>query len=144
MHTGGAPIDLRHPVESVSWSACRDLLEQFGLRLPSRSEWDHACDGEPGAAFDPSMFLLATRGLHAITAHSPAGSSPANAFGLHDMLDNVAEWCSDEIEFGSVLHRAVRGADFRNPHVATWRRAPAGVGARSETRGLRAARAVER
>lgn len=144
MHTGDAPVDLRHPVESVSWSECHDVLEQHGLRLPSCREWDYASGEQRDAAFEPAMFRRWRLAPRDTLTHAPAGSSRANAFYLHDMIDNVAEWCGDEVEFGSVLHRVVRGGDFTNPYVATWRRPSAAVSDRSETRGLRPARAIQR
>jgi len=89
---------------------CYDLaagncdLAKSGWRLPTDAEWGLAY-GKPqpgqeiqrlaniGSANTKSLDLL--RSETAEKATSPAGSYPANANGLYDMLGNVWEWTGD-------------------------------------------------
>jgi formylglycine-generating enzyme required for sulfatase activity/mono/diheme cytochrome c family protein len=113
----------RFPLQDVSFAAASAALQKSnGLRLPTEAEWEYAC-----RAGDPF-----TRNAGFRTGDSkPAGTSPANAFGFHDMLGNVAEWCSDfyaeqaysECVFGTTdprgpvigESRVVRGGSSNDP-----------------------------
>jgi formylglycine-generating enzyme required for sulfatase activity len=94
--------------------------------------------------------------------HAKVGSYAANAFGLHDVLGNVWEWCRDEnvnygvsVESGDGLRgvevqggfraRALRGGSFKV--VASFARsadrAMATPEARNDVLGLRPARTCD-
>ncbi len=122
-HTGFAQSD-QHPVVNVSWNdamaMARWLSQQEGAvyRLPTEAEWEYAAragsrtryptSDDPAAlpttanTFDREAALRWPRWReqagsgndgHAFTA--PVGSYAPNAFGLHDMIGNVWEWCAD-------------------------------------------------
>ena len=91
------------PVTSVSWAEasefCVKLSQKEGAtyRLPTEAEWEYAC--RAGGAEAP----VAVADLGAVawfegnsdgTTHVVA-SRRANAWGLHDMLGNAAEWTLD-------------------------------------------------
>jgi formylglycine-generating enzyme required for sulfatase activity len=117
--------DVGLPVESVTWHEALEfctkltarhrsaerISPEYEYRLPTEAEWEYACragtstpiyfgnalnwtqanfEGKypyPENQFDDSgRFLRRTRPV--------AGLEP-NAFGLHDMHGNVAEWCLD-------------------------------------------------
>jgi formylglycine-generating enzyme required for sulfatase activity len=99
------------PVESVTWREARDfarrLSERSGAlyRLPTEAEWEYCAraggrgvfglgaGGEPISpeSLDDHAWLLPT----SQNRTHPVGRKTANAWGLHDMLGNVWEWCAD-------------------------------------------------
>jgi formylglycine-generating enzyme required for sulfatase activity len=107
------PITLLHPVEDVSWLDCTETLRRLGLVMPTEAQWEYAeragtttiwwtgNDGESweakinigdGDPRDPSHQMSRNDGW---SSHAPVGTYPANAFGLHEVLGNVSEWCRD-------------------------------------------------
>lgn len=81
-----------HDVRSgeVTWDRTSD-----GYRLPTEAEWQYACRaGTTGYRYgeiDEIAWYEANSGGR---AHDVGGRTP-NAWGLHDMLGNVWEWCWD-------------------------------------------------
>jgi formylglycine-generating enzyme required for sulfatase activity len=91
------------PVTSVSWKEaqefCLKLSQKEGAtyRLPTEAEWEYAC--RAGVADLPAgrVEVRATAWYadnSEETAH-PVGRKRPNAWHLHDMLGNVAEWTLD-------------------------------------------------
>jgi len=92
-----------YPVVEVSWEEaakfCGRLSELTGLRvlLPTEAEWEYACRAGstgPGPT-GPELDELAWHGQNSGGRTHPSGSRQPNAWGLKDMLGNVAEWCRD-------------------------------------------------
>ena len=96
-----------HPVERVSWidatEFCRQLSEKEGrtYRLPTEAEWEYAARGGSqapwcfGADEKLSDKYLWTSRNSGGRGSRPVGEKKPNGFGIHDMLGNVCEWCSD-------------------------------------------------
>jgi formylglycine-generating enzyme required for sulfatase activity len=86
----------RLPVESVSWNDTQEFLgKSKGLRLPTEGEWEYACRaGTTGSRYGDLDQVAWYRRNSGNTTHAIGGKQP-NGFGLHDMLGNVWEWCSD-------------------------------------------------
>lgn len=104
------------PVVDVSWLDANAyaawLREQTGddYRLPTEAEWEYAaragtetpfwsgaCIGPDQAIYDRSRNYpgCPTNPKGPRRPPAPAGSLPANPWGLHDVAGNVAEWVQD-------------------------------------------------
>ena len=101
--------DLNRPVETVNWddavAYCKKLTEreraavritaQQEYRLPTESEWEYAARaGTTGARHGESSAIGWHEGNHG-SGTNPVKQKAPNAWGLHDMMGNVYEWCSD-------------------------------------------------
>jgi formylglycine-generating enzyme required for sulfatase activity len=109
----------RNPVENIEWQLAQAFCDQLSsrpeegkagrrYRLPTEAEWEYACRAGTKTAFhfgDSLSSKLANfngnypagggeKGNY-LRKTAPVGSYPPNAFGLHDMHGNVAEWCAD-------------------------------------------------
>lgn len=94
-----------HPVEGVSWEDCQEFLkrvhDRLGLplgkriRLPTEAEWEYACRAGTTesryGSLDAIGWFLGNSGGTTL----PVGQKRPNAWGLHDMIGNVWEWCED-------------------------------------------------
>ncbi len=122
----GFPQSAQHPVVNVSWNDavayCKWLSRKDGreFRLPTEAEWEYCARAGSTSVFpdghDPRQLVRSgnvsdsvakaklTRypdgryeeGSDGFAFTAPVGHLPANRFGLHDMIGNVAEWCSDK------------------------------------------------
>jgi formylglycine-generating enzyme required for sulfatase activity len=95
-----------YPVLSVTHHAameyCRWLSDKTGkiYRLPTEAEWEWACRAGSTTAYPTGNAPagLADFAWYAENSDDqphPIGQKKANAWGLHDMEGNVAEWCID-------------------------------------------------
>ena len=122
------------PVDSLSAVDIEAALARHALILPSEVQWEYACrggqTGRLGAdAGDAELERVAwTSESSGVPQHAdparrprshPVGRKAPNGFGLHDMLGNVWEWCSEVQPEGSphalsVGMRVFRGGDYLN------------------------------
>jgi len=87
----------------VKWDKSAD-----GYRLPTEAEWEYACRAGTNTPFNTGINLTTeqanydgnypynnnAKGIF-LEKTTPAGSYPANDWGLYDMHGNVFEWCWD-------------------------------------------------
>ncbi len=113
---------LMHPVEQVDWARATQVMRRLGLALPTERQWEYAARaGTTGpywsgatraslqgrvnisdaSAFDlgqdwPALFEWPEY-VDGYPFHAPVGALPPNAFGLHEVLGNVSEWCANPV-----------------------------------------------
>ena len=85
------------PVDNVSRDDCLRFVAELnrqnateGFRLPLDAEWEYACRAERSGSTGLSGGIC-------VRSKTPqkVGMSKPNAWGLFDMLGNMAEWCMD-------------------------------------------------
>ncbi|MEV6166134.1 SUMF1/EgtB/PvdO family nonheme iron enzyme [Streptomyces sp. NPDC052052] len=103
---------LRPGEETADWNASAD-----GYRLPTEAEWEHACRaGTTGPRHGPLDEIAWYQGNSEGHIH-PVGVKQPNAWGLHDMLGNVWNWCWDVYDaevYGT--YRVLRGGGWADEH----------------------------
>ncbi len=124
----GAPSDKvplntgTYPVEEVSFNDaldfCQKLPELNGWKalLPTEAEWEYACRAGSNTVFPWGNSLNGDRANcdgrypYGVNEQGPnigrpveVGCYAPNAWGIHDMIGNVREWCLDSFhEFDSI------------------------------------------
>ena len=107
------------PVEGVTYHAVQTWLGVTGggLRLPSEAEWEYACRAGSQSRFFwgdtmDEEFCWFGEGAEWTTHPPSAHVDRPNAFGLVDMVGNVAEWCEDTYADG-YEHAPSDGSPYR-------------------------------
>ena len=143
-------VTLAHPVEGVTWEMADTLARRNGMALPTDAQWEYACragtttpwwPGPDQQSLEGCANLLDASAVRAVARwgkpedfddgfviHAPVGTFAPNAFGLHDMHGNVAEWTRDAYgQYGSErsgdglrlqgdgVGHAFRGGSSRSP-----------------------------
>lgn len=136
-----------HPVYHVNfWDAldfCRRLTEReskagrlpkgYKFSLPTEAQWEYACRAGSTTALytgnlsdklncpilnDIAWFKGNTSNRGETPGPQPVAQKKPNAWGLYDMLGNVAEWCMDRANFDYDLELVSTGtyaASQKNP-----------------------------
>ena len=179
-HRSTIATTLRHPVECVTWPEAETFCRRAAFVLPSEGQWEYACRAGSTTIYPTGDSPHSLAGFENIRDHArlealgllgtdappfddgfvltaPIGSFRPNAFGLHDMIGNVSEWCRERFAVrqdetssrpavpGDSIFQVIRGGSYdANPRHArsAGRYLIRGV-ARNGTIGLRVARAID-
>jgi formylglycine-generating enzyme required for sulfatase activity len=100
---GGYPVNSMQQRTAIMY--CRWLYKKTGVfyRLPTEAEWEYACRtgslskyffGDDKKELEKYAWYKKNSG----SVYHKAGQLQPNAFGLYDMLGNVAEWVLDQYD----------------------------------------------
>jgi formylglycine-generating enzyme required for sulfatase activity len=85
----------KRPVESIFFNDANAYCQAIGGRLPTEAEWEYAARaGSPDSRYGDIYQIAWYDKNSEQKTHEVAGKAP-NAWGLYDMLGNVAEWTAD-------------------------------------------------
>lgn len=142
-----------HPVVDVSWREAREFCEWLSTRsgkewrMPVDEEWDAAVGrvAHPWGDHFPPLpedGVLATGSSAKGT--TPVGTHKPNAFGIHDLAGNVAEWSWDGFISGGVHSARGGGWETAPKQCQTSSRQGSGVYGGSDQIGFRLVRGKDR
>lgn len=128
---GGFPANSMQPFTAIAY--CKWLYEKTGVfyRLPTEAEWEYAAKTGKntiyGEGVNPQNILnYAWLKENASLKYHEVGKKLPNAFGLYDMIGNVAEWTMDMYDaayFKKLKEKPLSSTympreDFRSYHTA--------------------------
>jgi len=104
------------PVENVDWSDSLAFCESLNLRfrdelpaqyrfsLPTEGHWEYACRAGTttphyNGTTEKELGEIAWYSKNSNNSTQPVGQKKPNAWGFHDMLGNVGEWCYDALAY---------------------------------------------
>lgn len=123
---GGFPTNSMSQQTALMY--CRWLYKKTGnfYRLPTEAEWEYACRAGSTTAYpfgnDPALLTqYAWYAANSNNKYQKVGQKKANAWGLYDMLGNVAEWTLDQYD-ASYFTRITDGS--ANPVIPPGTRYP--------------------
>jgi formylglycine-generating enzyme required for sulfatase activity len=110
-------LENRTPFYRVDGTAVT-IVGGNGYRLPTEAEWEYACraGSKTRYPFGDNAGTLGERAWYANNSDNkthPVGQKSPNAWGIHDMLGNVWEWCGDW--YGQSYYTSSPGSDPPGP-----------------------------
>lgn len=119
------------PVQNVDWNECMDFCRKltdkertagrlpidYEFSLPSNAQWEFACRAGGTDDYQARLSEVAWYFLNSAGQPHRVATKQPNAWGLCDMLGNVAEWCLNGVSFYSgapqMVARSIRGGSWR-------------------------------
>ena len=155
----------RKPVININWEDAKSYVKWISektnqrYRLLSESEWEYVARAGATKQFGAGIVTSGVNAFNIRRGTSVVGSFPPNAFGLYDILGNVAEWTEDcwnktyvgaptsgnAWEAGRCRKKVVRGGAWNSHYtrVHISERSGLGAGVRTFGSGFRVARDIK-
>jgi formylglycine-generating enzyme required for sulfatase activity len=100
---GGFPVNSMQQRTALMY--CRWLYKKTGVfyRLPTEAEWEYACRAGSSSKYffgddETDLEKYAWYNKNSNNAYHKVGQLQPNAFGLYDLLGNLAEWVLDQYD----------------------------------------------
>jgi formylglycine-generating enzyme required for sulfatase activity len=87
--------DANLPATEITWAEAKVYCTAIGGRLPTEAEWEYAARAGTTTRYYGALGSIAWYEDNSNQRAHPVGQKQPNAFGLYDMLGNVAEWVRD-------------------------------------------------
>jgi formylglycine-generating enzyme required for sulfatase activity len=84
----------KRPVESIFWNDADAYCRAIGGRLPTEAEWEYAARAGVAESRYGNLDQIAWYATNSEKKTRDVAGKAPNAWGLYDMLGNVAEWTS--------------------------------------------------
>jgi formylglycine-generating enzyme required for sulfatase activity len=135
----GAGGDL--PAAELTWAQAKSYCASIGGRLPTEAEWEYAARaGTATRYYDMPSAVAWYEGNSGGSAHPVAMKEP-NAFGLYDMLGNVAEWVRDR--YFNAYDDSGEDAEIVEPLASNASAVARGGSWSSDAKGIRVSRRLD-
>lgn len=145
---GGFPANSMQQYGALMY--CRWLYQKTGVfyRLPTEAEWEYACRAGANSAYPfgadaKALSKYAWYKENSNGKYQKVGQLQPNAWGLYDMLGNVAEWTLDQYDPGYFAKLADANTDPLVKPTSRHPRTVRGGSFRDEARDLRPAARLE-
>ena len=88
------------PADSLDWEESTEFCKNINAVLPTEAQWEYACRAGSTGPYPNNARLddIGWYGENSGGSTHQIGLKQANAFGMHDMIGNVMEWCQDYYE----------------------------------------------
>ncbi len=103
------------PVESMTEAELQAFLAKTSLQLPSEAQWEYACRAGTTTPTYGALEVIAWCGANSEDHPHLVGTMASNAFGMHDMLGNVWEWCGDYFDADAYSKAGASVSDPKGP-----------------------------